>query len=317
MDLQPKELLERRMRKLITDYDSWIATSKKSSPSTIRCNTLKISPEKLKSKLEARGWKLSQPYNNKEIMRITSDLLPGELGKAEEHLLGYFYVQDISSMMPPLALNPKPNELILDLTAAPGSKTTQMSALMENSGTILANDKQMNRIKILASNLERCSCTNVIVTRHDAIQLCQKLAKLGVKFDKILLDLACSGEGTIRSSPKTFIMWNIKMISKLSRNQKRIASFAVPLLKDQGTLVYSTCTHAPEENEEVVNFLVKNFNLKVEKLNLPIKSRPGIVKWEGSSYSPELKNCARIYPQDNDTEGFFLAKMRKAEVSLK
>jgi len=147
-------------------------------PKSIRCNTLKISPEKLKKRLEDKGWKISQPYNNKEIMIIGSDLEPGELGKSQEHLLGYYYIQEVSSMMPMLALKPEPGELILDLCAAPGSKTTQASSLMENKGTILANDVNLGRISILAANLERIGCSNAIITRHDAVQLCHKLKKL-------------------------------------------------------------------------------------------------------------------------------------------
>ncbi|MBM3233987.1 RsmB/NOP family class I SAM-dependent RNA methyltransferase [Candidatus Pacearchaeota archaeon] len=309
--MQPKQLFEERMKKLVEDYDKWLEFSGKSPINSIRCNTLKIKPEKLKENLENKGWKIQQPFPEfPEIMIITSELKPGELGKATEHLLGYYYVQEISSMMPVLALNPKPNELVLDLCASPGSKTTQMSAVMENKGTIIANDKDIGRILILSSNLERCGCTNVIVSRNDAVQFCNKLQGK-IKFDKILLDVPCSGEGTIRSSPKTFLMWNIKMISKLSRMQRKIASSAVSLLKDNGEIVYSTCTHSPEENESNVNFLAERFNLQVEKIKLPVKCRPGITNWENEKFSEEIKNCCRIYPQDNDTEGFFLAKLKK------
>ena len=149
------------------------------------------------------------------IVKQESNLMPGELGKSVEHLLGYYYVQEISSMMPVLALdiNPRAEEIVLDLCAAPGSKTSQISAQMQNKGTIIANDKDIGRISILATNTERCGCTNIIITRNDAVQLCEKLANLKMKFDKILLDLPCSGEGTLRSSPKTLLMWNLKMIA--------------------------------------------------------------------------------------------------------
>ncbi|MBI2448700.1 hypothetical protein HYV49_00195 [Candidatus Pacearchaeota archaeon] len=103
------------------------------------------------------------------------------------------------------------------------------------------------------------------------------------------------------------------MIKNLSRLQKLIASSAFSLLKPQGEMVYSTCTHAPEENEEVVDFLIKNFNARVEKLDLPIKFREGITQWESKVFDAQVKNTARIYPHDNDTEGFFLAKLRKNE----
>lgn len=307
---EPKPKFEERMRKLIEDYDKFAEISKKPSLNSIRANTLKIKPEELKERLEAKGWKISQPFSHyPEIMIIDEWLAPGELGKSIEHLLGYYYVQEISSMLPILALAPKPGELLLDLCAAPGSKTTQASSMMKNSGTILANDKEMGRISILSSNIERCSCTNVIVTRHDAVQLCLRLQKLGMKFDKILLDVPCSGEGNIRSNPKTLLMWNEKMIKKLSRLQKKIISSAIPLLKPEGELVYSTCTHAPEENEENVNFLIDKFSMEVQRVSLPIKTRCGITEWENTKFSKEVEKACRVYPQDNDTEGFFLAKL--------
>ena len=185
--------------------------------------------------------------------------------------------------------------------------------MIKNKGTIIANDKSIGRVKILSSNLERCSCSNVIITRNDAVQFCEKLKKTGMNFDKILLDLPCSGEGTLRSSPKTFLIWNLKMINKLSRIQKKIAASAISLLKQEGTLVYSTCTHTPEENESVVSFLVTNFNMQVEPVSLPIKFRPGITSWEKEKFSNEVEKSCRIYPQDNNTEGFFLAKLKFKE----
>ena len=317
MQLEPKPLFADRMKNLLEnsqDYDKWLEYSRRQPINSIRCNTLKTSPKELKERLESKGWEISQPFPEyPEIMIIKSNLLPGELGKSVEHILGYYYVQEISSMMPIIALQPKPGELVLDLCASPGSKTTQASSLMKNSGTIIANDKDIGRIKILSANLEKNSCMNLIVTRHDAVQLCEKLKRTRIKFDKILLDLPCSGEGTIRSSPKTFLMWNIKMIEKLSRMQRKIASSAIDLLKDDGEIVYSTCTHAPEENEEVVSFLVERFNLKVEKLNLPLTTREGVISWNNKSYNKELNKACRIYPQDNNTEGFFLAKLKRRE----
>lgn len=309
-----KPEFEERMKALIPDYDKFLEFSRKPSINSIRCNTLKIKPQELRKKLEEKSWKINQPFPNyPEIMIITNQLNPGELGKATEHILGYYYVQEISSMLPILALEPRPEDIVLDLCASPGSKTTQAAAKMENKGTLIANDKDIGRISILACNLERCGCTNTIVTRHDAVQLCLRLEKLGMKFDKILLDVPCSGEGNIRSNPKTLLMWNPKMIIKLSKLQKKIISTAIPLLKPDGVLVYSTCTHAPEEDEENVDFLVRKFNMQVEKISLPVKCRPGITEWKNSKFSDEVKLACRVYPQDNDTEGFFLAKLRRKE----
>jgi NOL1/NOP2/sun family putative RNA methylase len=214
-------------------------------------------------------------------------------------------------MLPVLALDPRPDEIVLDLCAAPGSKTTQLSATMKNQGAIIANDKELGRIKILSTNLERCGCMNVLATRHDGVILCEKLQKLGMKFDKILLDVPCSGEGTTRSSPKTFIIWNPKIINKVSRLQRKLAASVMPLLKEGGELVYSTCTYAPEENEKSVDFLIREFGMEVQEINLPLKCRPGIIEWQDEKYDEQVTKACRIYPQDNDTEGFFVCKLRK------
>jgi 16S rRNA (cytosine1407-C5)-methyltransferase len=150
-------------------------------------------------------------------MIIENRLSGGELGKSKEHLLGYYYVQDISSMLSLFVLQPRSGELFLDLCASPGSKTTQAAAMMSNQGTIIANDSSMGRISILASNLERCGVSNTIMTNMDGAFLCQKMKnKTELKFDKILVDAPCSGEGTLRKSPKTLLMWNEKFIKNLS-----------------------------------------------------------------------------------------------------
>ena len=313
--LEPKERFIERMKALLPDEKDFSEFSKiihERPLNWIRCNTLKISCDELRKKLEEKGWKISQKFKDyPEIMLIENELEPGELGKSIEHLIGYYYVQEVSSMMSVIALSPEPGEIVLDLCASPGSKTSQIVAKMENKGTIIANDKDLGRITILSANLERVGASNVIITREDAVQLCLKLEKIGMKFDKILVDVPCSGEGTLRSSPKTFIMWNEKMIEKLGRLQKKFVASVIPLLKDDGVLVYSTCTHAPEENEGVVSFLAEKFNMKAEKLNLPLKCRQGILDWEGEKFNEEARNSCRIYPHDNDSEGFFVARLRR------
>lgn len=312
---QPKPLFTQRINSLLKDEADkqvfWKIT-KTTPPKSLRCNTLKISPQELKQRLETKHWNLSQPFtNHPEIIIINSQLKPGELGKTPEHLLGYYYIQELSSMMPIIALQPEPNEILLDLCASPGSKTTQASALMQNQGTIIANDIKLSRISILAANLEKTGASNTIITHHDGIQLCNKLKKQNIKPDKILVDAPCSGEGNIRTNPKTFLIWNIKVINKLSRIQKRLASSALEILKTRGELLYSTCTHSPEENEEVIQYLLDNHNIEIQTINLPIKTREGLTKWQNKTFSQELKKAKRIYPQDNNTEGFFLCKIRK------
>jgi NOL1/NOP2/sun family putative RNA methylase len=311
----PKPEFEARMNSLLgdeADKKAYWEIVHKEPLDYIRCNTLKISPENLKKKFEAKGWKISQPYkSNPEIMIIESDLLPGELGRSKEHLLGYYYVQEVSSMLPILALKPSEHDSFLDLCASPGSKTTQAAAMMNNKGSILANDPNLGRMVILASNLEKCGVSNVAIVRRDGARLCQTLKKMDFKVNKILVDAPCSGEGTIRSSPKTLVFWNPKMMNFFAGTQKGLASAAVDLLQEDGEMVYSTCTHAPEENEEIIQYLIDNHNIEILPVNLPLKTRPGITEWNGKKFSKELEKCARIYPQDNNTEGFFLCKIRK------
>ncbi|MBR9702084.1 RsmB/NOP family class I SAM-dependent RNA methyltransferase [Candidatus Pacearchaeota archaeon] len=318
-NLTLKPRFTERMQKLLpnkSDYQSYLDILKILPAKSIRCNKLKISPSKLKQKLEAKGWKIKQPWkDHPEVMVVENDLEPGELGRALEHLLGYYYIQELASMLPIIALKPEPKEMILDLCSAPGSKTTQTASEMENTGTIIANEVSMGRLKILASNLERCGVTNTIITKRDGIALCNKLKKQGIMFDRILVDAPCSGEGTLRSSPKTYLMWNPKTIKTLSRLQIRLVESAIDILKPNGTLIYSTCTHAPEENEGVVDNILNKFEgeVKLEKVKLPIKHREGLTKWKDKKYSKELKKCARVYPQDANTEGFFVAKFRREE----
>lgn len=307
--IQPKPEFVSRMKQLLgKETDLFFKKIRESPKKIIRVNTLKISREELLKKLRKR-WQIEETaYENSFIIK---GLMPGELGKAIEHQIGYYYVQDLSSMMPPLALAPQKNEAILDLCAAPGSKTTQMAMLMKNKGTIIANDIALGRIRILQTNLERCGCTNVVMTRMKGTSLCNRFMKNKIMFDKILVDAPCSGEGTICFDSHILEMWNPNMIKRLSNEQKKLCISSISCLKKDGILIYSTCTHEPEENELVVNFLLKNFPVKLESFELPLKTRPGITEWEGKKLNPELKKCHRIYPQDNDTEGFFVAKIRK------
>lgn len=315
MKYKPKPLFLERMQELLgKDFEKYMKILEKEPPKSIRCNTLKMQPEELKKRLNEKNWKIKQPFkNHPEIMMIENKLQPGELGRTIEHLLGYYYIQELASMLPVIALEPKSDEIILDLCAAPGSKTTQIATQMKNTGVIIANDVSLGRIKILASNLERCGVTNTIITRKEGYNLCKRLKKEGFQFQKILIDAPCSGEGTLRSDPKTFQMWNIKSVKNLSNIQKNLVFSAIEFLKPNGILIYSTCTHAPEENEEVVDFILKKFRdkIKIEEIKLPIKCRPGVTKWQDKTYDKNVTKSCRIYPHDNDTEGFFIAKFRR------
>lgn len=265
--------------------------------------------------IKEKNSKLNPLQQNTSDFLLTDnfqELEPGELGRSIEHLLGYYYIQELASMLPVIALSPKPGERILDLCSAPGSKTTQICSEMNNTGNIIANEVSLGRLRILASNLERCGVANTIITKKDGIALCRRLKKEEWEFDRILVDAPCSGEGTLRSSYKTYEMWNPKTITSLCRLQKALVAEAISILAPRGILVYSTCTHAPEENEEVVNFILENFpEMEILDADLPVKTRNGIIKWKEKNFRQEVEKSCRVYPQDNNTEGFFVAKFRR------
>lgn len=325
MNYEPKPRFIERMSLLLKDKEDlnkFFEFAKTKPKKSIRVNTLRISPSELIKRLEKYNWKVKQISSQfPEIIQVQSNLEPGEIGKTKEHILGYYYVQEITSMMPIIALNPKENEMLLDLCASPGSKTTQAASFMKNQGTILANDVSMGRITILSSNLEKCGVTNTITTLHDGLGLCNRLKRLNqcnyhqqmslLSFNKILVDAPCSGEGNIRLSPRTYLEWSEGMLERFGKKQKKLASAALELLKEGGKMVYSTCTHAPEENEEVIQYLFDNYDIEILPINLPIKSREGILEWKGKKFDKSMINCKRIYHHDNDMEGFFLCKILK------
>ena len=317
----PKEGFVKKMEALLGEAGAkeFFDISYTKCPSSIRCNTLKMDAKELLKRLKNYGWIVRQPFKDfPEVMIVDSGPGPGDLGKTREHLLGYYYVQEISSMLPMMALRPEEGDHVLDLCASPGSKTTQAAAMMKNGGFILANELNMGRIGILNSNLERCGVMNTIVCRMEGVALCDRLFKKSqFRFDKILVDAPCSGEGTLRKSPKTFEMWNPHMIRKIAKTQRALASAAFKLLKVDGVMIYSTCTLSPEENEMTVNYLLRKFDCEVEKLSLPLKFRSGVCEWEGEKFSDEVSKCLRLYPQDNDTDGFFVARIRKISDEVK
>lgn len=295
-----KEKFIERYSKL-TDFEEFKKYSTSYLRRCIRVNTLKTNVKEVKERLK-ENWKLEQIPWIKEGFYISGERT--DIGNTIEHMLGYIYVQEAASMIPPLALMPKEHETILDMAAAPGSKTTQIAAMMKNTGILIANDVSYERIMPLSINLQRCGVVNAIVTLMHG-------KGIRYKFDKILLDAPCSGTGAIRKSLKTIDMWNPNAISRLASYQRGLLITAFDNLNEDGTLVYSTCSLEPEENEGVVDFLLKKRDCKLEEIKLGIKRSPAILEFEDEKYNEEIKKCLRIWPQDNDTEGFFIARIRK------
>ena len=247
----------------LTNLDDFIACSSKPLKKSIRVNTLKTDVKEIKSRLKE--------YDLKQIPWCGEGFwLKGKsIGNIEEHFLGYIYMQEAASMIPPLILDPK-DEIILDMCASPGSKTTQLAALMKNKGLIIANEPKIDMLKPLSINLQRLGVSNTVMTRMEG-----RFFKN--EFDKILVDAPCSGIGAIRKSPNTPLMWNPDAIKRMAGIQRQLIDVAFSILKENGTLVYSTCTLEPEENEAVINFLLDKYdNAKLEKIDLDIKRSPSI-----------------------------------------
>ena len=271
----------------------------------IRINTLKVKDKERFIRRLKRKWKIERVPFCDYAYFVNEEV---ELGKTEEYFLGKIYVQEAASLIPPIALSPTEKDFVLDCCAAPGSKTTQLAQIMNNRGCIVANDINYRRIKSLRFNLELMGVMNTVVTKMDAIGF----SKFQERFDKILVDAPCSCEGIIRKNWNVLSRWSPKVIKYMSSQQKKILKSCLISLKKGGVLVYSTCTLAPEENEEVIDYALKNFDLELEKIKIPgLKTREGILEWEGKRFDKRVKRCARIWPQDNDTEGFFVAKLRK------
>ncbi len=306
MELEFKEEFIQRYKKLLgEDYDDFIEYSQKYINKAIRVNTLKISIKELKERLEDT-WELTPVPWCKEgfwIKHRTEERY--DIGNLPEHQLGYIYVQDPASMIPPVVLEPKPGELVLDVCAAPGSKSSQMAQYMENEGFLISNDANGKRLAALGINLQRLGIHNALITRMYGNQI-------KGEFDKILLDAPCSGTGTIRRNYKIAKMYHFGAIKSMQNTQLGLIRHCFKLLKKGGTLVYSTCTLEPEENEEVVSKLLQeNEDADLQDINLDINKTKPILEFEGKKYDPRVDKCLRINPQDNDTEGFFVAKIVK------
>lgn len=212
-----------------------------------------------------------------------------------------------------LALDPQPGETVLDVCAAPGGKTSHIAALMRGKGSITANDNSRPRLLRLQRNMERLGAS-ATYTLHDAAQLVRRLD--GQQFGRILIDAPCSGEGLINvAEARDLDTWSVAHVKRLSQLQKRIISQAWQLLRPGGTLVYSTCTTAPEENEVVIDWLLRRTpeaTLAEITIDNPAL-KPGITSWLGRELHPDLQRTRRIMPSTDGQELFFVAKLQKHE----
>lgn len=268
---------------------------------TVRVNTIKTNTIHIKEILENKGIYFRIVPWDPQALIVEPGTVPSDL--FEEGLL---YSQGLSSLLPVLVLDPKPGDRVLDMCAAPGSKTTQMAALMNKEGLITAIEAVRGRFYRLKSVISLLGAGNVDVKMLDA----RRYRNPG-GFDKILVDAPCSSEGRFRTSdPESYAYWSPRKIKEMVRKQRGLLLSASRLLKPGGVMVYSTCTFAPEENEGVVDWLLRKTagTLIADRVVLDnVATYPAIEEWEGRTYRQDVRNCVRVLPT-KEMEGFFIAK---------
>lgn len=318
-----------------------------SRPITFRVNTIKSNRKEVMDELSSGGFKVKSVSWYRDAFILTNKK-QNELEETDLYKKGKIYLQSLASMVPPLVLAPEPGEKVLDLTAAPGSKTSQMAALMELRGELVANDNDEVRFQKLKHNLELLGVTpplnlplregetamlgdpsslrrgegrcldqqkgegSVFCTVHNenGHKLCQQFPNY---FDKILLDAPCSAEARINlSERRTFGFWNERNIKDHAFVQRQLICGAWEALKPGGTLVYSTCTFAPEENEVQIDKFLESFpEAKIIEIKLDgLQKIEPVLKWKGKELNKQIKKCWRIMPTV-EIEGFFVCKIKK------
>ncbi len=274
----------------------------------IRISPLTISKEKIISNLEQYGIKLiSIPGIENTYQVIQSGNI---IGKTFDFILGSYYIQSLSSMIPALVLNPYENDRVLDLCAAPGSKTTQLAEIMNNKGTLIANEISLDRARILLFNTEKQSLVNTGVINSKGELLSKYFENY---FDKILVDAPCSALGITQKKGEVSNWWNEQKAEGLSEIQYRLLVSAIKMCKVGGEIVYSTCTLTLEENELVLNKILNKYQVELVDIELPVKSRPAFTKYENENLNSQIAKAHRILPWEIGSEGFFVSKLRKIE----
>jgi NOL1/NOP2/sun family putative RNA methylase len=273
---------------------------------SIRMNTLRMESEKTIERLQKKKIKLEKiPWlSHGYYADFEGHSTPGAF---LEHMLGFYYVQGVPSMTTVEVLDPQPDETILDLAAAPGGKTTHIAQQMQNSGKVVAVEMDRKRISSLESNILRCGVTNAIVLRGDA----RKIEKLNLEPDRILLDAPCSGEGLIPLDPTRKTSKSMADVRFCATKEDELLDAAVTVLAPGGTIVYSTCSIAPEENEYIVDDILKRYpEMKIVPIPLDFGT-PGYSEPFGVSLDESLKLARRFLPHLHGSEGFFICKMIK------
>jgi NOL1/NOP2/sun family putative RNA methylase len=298
----PRRFLE-RYRPLVDDEEGFVSSLGRLLPRAFRVNALKSDAESVRKRFAGYGIDVRSMewYGDAFVSREP------DIGATLEHFTGAIYMQELVSMLPPLLLREElaAGGIFLDACAAPGSKTTQMAALMGNRGTIVANDISYSRIKALKFNLEKTGVLNTLITNRDLRDFPD------MRFDGIILDAPCSAEGTMRKNADAAYSWSEKSIRGQARLQKSLITKAFDMLSPGSAMIYSTCTFAPEENEAVLDHLLRSREAEIESVSFPgLKTSGAVMEWEGEEFDERVRRAVRVWPHHNDTGGFFLAKVR-------
>jgi NOL1/NOP2/sun family putative RNA methylase len=301
-----------RYRELIPDADRFLEVVRTPEPKTLRTNVLRTTPDELRSRLVAKGYAVEPVEHQPEFFRVER---PRDAdGKATlppvsdtlEHWAGHFYIQQtVTGLATPL-LDPQPGERVLDLCSAPGGKTTHIAERMGGDGIVVAAEVNENRIRALLGNSYRLGHPNLLVIAADGREFPTEAT-----FDRVMVDVPCSAEGTLRKKGGAIPHKNTRARRKLFETQAALLRRAIEVTRPGGTLLYVTCTFDPVENEAVLTEVLKDAPVEVEEVTLPVPHAPGVTSWEGATYDPRMERAIRMYPHLHDSGGLFLCKLRK------
>lgn len=289
-------------REIIPDFDLFQESLTRPLPTHIRINTLKADPARAVDRLAAKGVVLERSVATDETLFFARNVdFPGNL---LEYFVGCIHPQALTSCLAAVALRPRKGAYALDMCASPGGKSAHMAQLMGNSGLIIANEPYLDRRIALGNTLDRLGVLNAAMTGYPAQEF-----PLKQRFDYILADVPCSGEGRFRKAKSGSRYEENRGKSALPRLQKRILLRGFDMLKEKGELLYATCTYNPEENESVVDFLLKERDAELLPLQLDAAFEPGITGWEHGEYDHRMERTGRFYPHRLDSVGFFMARI--------